>query len=131
VRSPRSFELSRHGFTWLAIRCSRRSTLVTRQARYNSIDSAHDGLLDVFFDNSVGGQSNGVRAVLFSGKDSAAPPGLPHLLGVTRKDLVRQFGEPTYTSGPNTGGEYFGFRNGILVLIQSGKTSAYGVYTRP
>jgi hypothetical protein len=97
---------------------------------YNSVDAAHDGLLDVFFNSAAGEHSGGVGAVLFSGKEDAAPPGLPHLLGASRKELVRQFGEPTYAPGPRPGGEeYIGFRNGIIVLMASGKTSAYGVYT--
>ena len=48
---------------------------------YYSIDPALDGLLDVYFDNSAGGQANAVRAVLFSGKDEAAPPELPASAG--------------------------------------------------
>jgi hypothetical protein len=96
---------------------------------YNSIDAAHDGLLDVYFNNPGGEHSGAVDAVLFSGKEDAAPPGLPRLLGASRAELVRQFGEPTYAPGPSPGGEYIGFRNGIIVLMASGKTSAYGVYT--
>ncbi len=99
---------------------------------YYSSDPALDGLLDVYFDNSAGGQANEVRAVLFSGKDEAAPPELPHLLGVKREELIRRFGEPTYAPpGGGPAGGYLGFRNGIIVLIQSGNTTAYGMYTRP
>jgi len=97
---------------------------------YNSIDAAHDGLLDVFFNSAAGEHSGSVAAVLFSGKEDAAPRGLPNLLGASREELVRQFGEPTYAPGPRPGGEeYIGFRNGIIVLMASGKTSAYGLYT--
>lgn len=98
---------------------------------YDSIDSAHDGLLDVYFDNSAGGSSNKVRAVLFWGKESAAPPGLPNLTGLTRRELIRRFGDPTYTSdvAPDTG--YVGFRNGIIALVRSDSTISYGVYVTP
>ena len=98
---------------------------------YNSIDAAHDGLLDVYFNSTAGEQSRYVRAVLFSGKDNAAPGGMPDLLGLTRDQLVRQFGEPTYVIGPSSDRQYLGFRNGIFVFIASGRTKAYGVYEPP
>ena len=98
---------------------------------YNSIDDAHDGLLDVYFNSGPKDYPGGVDAVLFWGNDNAAPPGLPHLMGLTREDLIRQFGGPTYQPGERPGGEYVGFRNGLIVRIESGKTRSYGIWVNP
>jgi hypothetical protein len=54
---------------------------------YNSIDAAHDGLLDVYFNSTAGEQSRIVRAVLFYAKGNAAPGGMPDLLGLTREQF--------------------------------------------
>jgi tetratricopeptide (TPR) repeat protein len=99
---------------------------------YNSIDEAHSGVLEVDFNRNSTEQSGEVRAILFYGEDSAAPPGLPHLRGRTRDELVRQFGEPTWEPPSISNRSYYiGFCNGIVVEIASGKTTGYGVYAPP
>jgi membrane associated rhomboid family serine protease len=98
---------------------------------YNSIDAAHDGLLDVWFTEAPKNYPSSVTAVLFWGDESAAPPGLPHLMGLTLDELTLQLGGPTYKPGSHPRGEYLGFRNGLVVLIESGKTSSYGIYADP
>ena len=99
---------------------------------YNSIDEAHSGVIEVEFKGNASGQFGEVVAILFYGEDNAAPPGLPHLKGLTREELVRQFGEPTWEPPPTSARAYYvGFRNGILVEIESGKTTGYGVYAPP
>jgi tetratricopeptide (TPR) repeat protein len=99
---------------------------------YNSIDEAHSGVIEVDFKGNCTEQSGEVAAILFYGENNAAPPGLPHLRGLTRDELVRQFGEPTWEPPPISSREYYiGFRNGILVEIVSGKTTGYGVYAPP
>lgn len=79
---------------------------------YNSIDDAHDGLLDVYFTEASKDRRATVNAVLFWGNDNAAPPGLPHSRG-------------------RSGIEYIGFRNGLIVMIQSNETHSYGIWANP
>jgi hypothetical protein len=95
---------------------------------YYSIDADHDGVLNVLFRISPSDQSRSVEEVLFFGKKTAEPPGLPDLMGLTREELVRQYGEPVRSFGRKFDYEYLGFRNGVIALIQSGKTTNYGIY---
>jgi len=95
---------------------------------YNSIDSAHDGLLDVYFTDNPVEELREVRAVLFSGKREAEPPGLANLLGRKRQSLVQQFGAPVSEGKAGPRGQYLYFRNGILAWLSSGTTIGYGLY---
>lgn len=100
---------------------------------YDSIDEAHDGLLDVYFTQGPTDSSRRVRVVFFTGRADGAPSDAPNLLGLTRVELVRRFGEPLRERQiPRPNGSYLlEFRNGIVVLVQDGKTSGYGVAVLP
>ena len=96
---------------------------------YNSIDSAHDGVLDVFLNDSPG--SPRVWGVAFYGKRDAEPPGVSNLLGYTRQDLLLWYGQPSYEGSSGHNYTYLYFDNGIMVSLQEGKVRGYGVYQRP
>ena len=94
---------------------------------YNSIDAAHDGLLDVYFSDNPVEESRDVRAVVFAGRPEAVPRGLANLLGHKRQYLVRQFGEPVSETSAGPDGQYLYFGNGVCALLHSGTTISYGV----
>ena len=94
---------------------------------YNTIDDAHDGLLDVYFsDATVEGPAK-VRAVLFSGKHGAEPTGMAKLLGRGRQALTDQYGEPAEKRSESRG-QWLYFHNGVVVLLVSDVTASYGIY---
>ncbi|PWT85902.1 MAG: transglutaminase [Acidobacteria bacterium] len=95
---------------------------------YNSIDAAHDGLLDVLFSEDAAEESREVRMVIFSGKRGAEPAGMAKLLGRTRQSLVRQYGEPVSEAAAGPHGKYLYFQNGVAVLVVSDATMSYGIY---
>lgn len=95
---------------------------------YNSIDSAHDGLLDVFFSDATGAEAHRVSMVMFGGKREAEPAGMAKLLGRTRQSLVRQYGEPVSQSNVGPRAQYLYFRNGIAALVVSDVTKNYGIW---
>lgn len=97
---------------------------------YNSIDAAHDGLLDVYLNDNSVEELRDVRMVLFSGKREAEPRGMASLLGRKRQYLTRQFGEPIYEEGAGPRERYLYFANGIIALIAADTTIAYGIYAR-
>jgi hypothetical protein len=100
---------------------------------YDSIDEAHDGLLDVYFTHGATESSRRVIAVFFTGRTDGVPGDMPNLLGLTREELVQRFGEPLRQRQmpPPSGGNLLEFRNGIVALVRDGKTSGYGVYVLP
>jgi hypothetical protein len=95
---------------------------------YDSIDSAHDGVLDVYLTDKTNDGSREVASVLYLGKREAAPAGLTYLVGRTRESLVRQYGEPVSEASAGPHGQYLYFGNGIAVLLVSGKTTGYGIF---
>jgi len=95
---------------------------------YNSIDAAHDGLLDVYFTDNPDKELRNVRVVLFSGKREAEPRGMANLLGRKRQYLVRQFGEPVHEEGAGPHSRYLYFPNGIIVMLAADTSVAYGIY---
>ena len=100
---------------------------------YDSIDEAHDGLLDVYFTHGPTESSRRVVAVFFTGRADGVSGGMPNLLGLTREQLVRRFGEPLrQRQMPRPGGGYLlEFPNGIVALVRDGKTRGYGVQVLP
>lgn len=86
---------------------------------YDSIDEAHDGLLDVYFTQGATKNSRRVRLVFFTGRTDGAPGDMPNLLGLTPGELVQRFGEPLLRrQTPRPSGSYLlEFRNGIVVLV--------------
>jgi membrane associated rhomboid family serine protease len=95
---------------------------------YNSIDSAHDGVLDVYLTEGANGHSPIVWAILFWGKREAEPPGIANLLAFTRQDLLMRYGTPRSESDRGRDAKYLYFRNGIIVWLDADKVRAYGVY---
>jgi Domain of Unknown Function with PDB structure (DUF3857)/Transglutaminase-like superfamily len=95
---------------------------------YDSIDSAHDGILDVYLTDQRDDDSREVVYLVYSGKREAAPAGLTYLVGRTREYLVRQYGEPMSEVSVDPHGQYLYFRNGIAVFIVSDKIISYGIY---
>jgi Domain of Unknown Function with PDB structure (DUF3857)/Transglutaminase-like superfamily len=95
---------------------------------YNSVDAAHDGLLDVLFSDDAVEESRQVRMVIFSGSRGAEPAGMPKLLGRTRQSLVRQYGEPVSEASAGPHGQYLYFHNGIEALVVSNTTVSYGIW---
>ncbi len=98
---------------------------------YNSIDSAHDGVLDVYFADGGDGHTARVGAVVFLGKVEAEPPGVPNLLGFTRRDLIIRYGRPKAVREGGRSTSYLFFQNGLVVwLDKTEKVGAYGVYAQ-
>jgi Rhomboid family len=98
---------------------------------YNSIDSAHDGLLDVYLDAPTSQSSARVRVIIFEGKRDAEPTGVPDLLTFSRRDLEFRYGTPASEQDPAPGFQYLYFRNGLCAFLQSDKVGSYGIYDQP
>jgi len=96
---------------------------------YNSVDSARDGLLDVYFTDSSGESPARVWAVLFWGKRDAEPQSMANLLTFSRQDLVMRYGSPVSEADAGENSRYLYFGNGIMVYLERDKVIAYGVYT--
>jgi hypothetical protein len=96
---------------------------------YNSIDAAHDGVLDVYFTDGTDEHTGTVWAVLYWGKLEAEPPGMANLLAFTQQDLVMRYGTPKYERDSGQDTKYVYFRDGLMVWLDAaGKVKAYGVY---
>lgn len=96
---------------------------------YNSIDSAHDGVLEADFQASPDGSPATVWAILFWGKSEAEPAGMADLLALTPQDLIARYGSPKVENDSDRHTSYLYFRNGIIVELEVDKVRAYGVYT--
>lgn len=96
---------------------------------YNSIDAAHDGVLEVGFRIPRSGGPETVWAVLFWGSLEAEPPGMADLLPLSRRDLEARYGRPgsEKAAGPNA--SYVFFSNGVMVFLEAGRVKAFGVYS--
>jgi hypothetical protein len=103
-------------------------TLASDHWVYNSIDSAHNGLLDVLFSDATGVEAQHVNMVMFSGEREAEPAGMAKLMGRTRQSLVRQYGDPVSESDAGPHAQYLYFRNGIAVLVRSDVAMNYGIW---
>jgi membrane associated rhomboid family serine protease len=95
---------------------------------YNSLDAAHDGLIDVFFGAAPGDSREYVQDVFFTGQPDAAPPELPRLMGLTRPNLVAKYGEPLAAS-EEPRGQRLWFRTGVVVFMHDGRAVWYGIGT--
>lgn len=95
---------------------------------YNSVDAAHDGLLDVLFSDAGVEESRQVWMVIFSGKRGAEPAGMAKLLGRTRLSLIFEYGEPVSQAAAGPQGQYLYFRNGVAVLVVAETTVGYGIW---
>ena len=95
---------------------------------YNSIDSAHDGLVEAYFKDSPNGSPATVWAVLYWGKREAEPAGMADLLAFTRQDLIARYGKPRSDYDSDQDASYLYFQNGLIVELEADKVKAYGVY---
>jgi membrane associated rhomboid family serine protease len=95
---------------------------------YNSIDEAHDGLLEVVFTTPEVPNAPIVRAVVFWGRREAEPPEMADLLPLNRDGLEARYGRPRgdRTVAPNF--TYLYFANGIVVCLEGDRVKAYGVF---
>lgn len=129
--SIRSFGGVRAGMTSSQLIQARGAPLKQMQPNhwmYDSIDSAHDGVLDVYLTDKADNDSREVAYVLYSGKREAAPTGLTYLVGRTRQALVRKYGEPVSEENAGPYAQYLYFRNGVAVLLVSNTTVSYGIW---
>jgi membrane associated rhomboid family serine protease len=94
---------------------------------YNSIDPAHDGVLDVRLTDGTDGHPAAVWAILYWGEPKAEPPGIANLLAFTRRDLLMRYGAPRSESG-DPDSRYLYFPNGLIVGLDADKVTTYGVY---
>jgi len=95
---------------------------------YNSVDEAHDGLLEVRFTNGSAGEPARVWGVMFWGRREAEPPGLADLLPLSRQGLEARYGRPRSEQAVGPDDTYLYFWNGLMVFLESGRVKAYGVY---
>jgi rhomboid family protein len=130
VPPPHTFGGVTLGMTSTELRHARGTPLRAEPERwlYNSIDLAHNGVLEAHFRESPAAHPATVWAVLFWGSPEAAPPGMTNLLGFTRQGLIARYGSPRAASGPDQDTGYLYFRNGIMVMLRDGKVTGYGVY---
>lgn len=129
--SIRSFGGVRAGMTSSQLIQARGAPLKQMQPNhwmYDSIDSAHDGVLDVYLTDKADNDSREVAYVLYSGKREAAPTGLAYLVGRTRQSLVRKYGEPVSQESAGPHAQYLYFRNGVAVLLVSDTAMSYGIW---
>jgi membrane associated rhomboid family serine protease len=101
------------------------------QWTYNSIDSAHDGLLEVLLTRSSDHRSPRVWGVEYLGKPDAEPPGMPNLIGFTAADVMLRYGAPAHQTSPRENYAQMYFSNGMMVWLERGKVKGYGVYVDP
>lgn len=94
---------------------------------YDSLDSAHDGVLDVRLTEGTEGHPAAVWAVLYYGEPNAEPPGIANLLAFTRQDLLMRYGTPRSENGDEDS-KYLFFGNGLMVRLDADKVRGYGVY---
>jgi membrane associated rhomboid family serine protease len=95
---------------------------------YNSVDEAHDGLLEVRFTNGSAGEPPRVWGVMFWGRREAEPPGLADLLPLSRQGLQARYGRPRSEQAVGPDDTYLYFWNGLMVFLEAGRVKAYGVY---
>ena len=95
---------------------------------YNSVDEAHDGLLEVRFTNGSAGNPARVWGVMFWGRREVEPPGLADLLPLSRQGLEARYGHPKAEQSVGPDATYLYFGNGIMVFLDADRVKAYGVY---
>jgi membrane associated rhomboid family serine protease len=95
---------------------------------YNAIDSAHDGVLTIFFDDQKPRNEAAVAAIEFMGHDKeSAPSGLPYFNSLSVSEVISKYGQPAdrTTSDQTT---LFWFRNAVFVATSfDGKIYRYGI----
>lgn len=132
VRPPDSFGGVRLGMTASEVARTKGKALREEPGHllYNSIDDAHDGILDVGLRETSHGATPVVWEVLYWGGHGTEPHGLPDLLDFSREDLIARYGSPISEDHPGDYWGYLFFENGLAVSLEANKVKAYGVYAR-
>jgi membrane associated rhomboid family serine protease len=92
---------------------------------YNTGDSRHDGVITVILTS----ESNGaVRAITYDGDQASAPPELPFLRGMSKDDLVKQYGAVQVTQDNHDGTAWILFDNGVGVFLLHAVVQGYGIF---
>ncbi len=74
-------------------------------------------------------ESNGsIRAILYDGDRASAPPELPFLRGMSKDDLVKQFGRVLNTKDNGDGSAWLLFDNGVGVFTVHAVVQTYGIF---
>ena len=92
---------------------------------YNTVDSRHDGVITVVLTS----ESNGaVRAITYEGDQASAPPELPFLRGMSKDDVVKQYGAVQATQDNHDGSAWILFDNGVGVFLVHAVVRSYGIF---
>jgi len=94
---------------------------------YNTIDDAHDGLLEVRFEPGASG-SQSVGAVVYVGEHGGAPGELPYLVGLTVPEVAHRYGEPVAVRPVAKGSAGMWYRNGVVAFTEEDVIHRYGVF---
>ncbi len=98
---------------------------------YNTINSAHNGVLTATFSPSSDDSQGVVRVIEYTGDENSAPVELPFLNESSSVEVIEMYGPQIdgrlTLSGPMT----FRFRNGVYVDTRDEKVYRYGIFAAP
>jgi membrane associated rhomboid family serine protease len=92
---------------------------------YNTVDSRHDGVITVVLTSELNGA---VRAITYDGDRASAPPELPYLRGMSKDDVLKQYGAVQATQDNHDGTAWILFDNGVGVLLLHAVVREYGIF---
>jgi membrane associated rhomboid family serine protease len=96
---------------------------------YNSVDSAHDGVLTLSFAHPTEGETGPVLSIEFMGHDqTSAPPEIPYLNSLETADVIHKYGQPIATRNGPYDTTLMWFRNGVFIGARSDKVYRYGIF---
>jgi hypothetical protein len=92
---------------------------------YSAGSAQSDGFISAILTSETNGS---VRAVLYDGDRSSAPPELPYLRGMSKDDVVKQYGRVLATKDDQDGSAWIIFDNGVGVFLVHAIVRSYGIY---
>jgi Domain of unknown function (DUF4034) len=95
---------------------------------YNSVDSAHNGVVTAVFSAGPAGSDESVMSIEYIGDEASAPPDLPYLNGLAEEDLKQRFGYIVGMGSPTKDIVTLRFRNGVYADTRRGRVFRYGIY---
>ena len=96
---------------------------------YNSIDSAHDGVLTLSFSHPSEGETGTISSIEFTGHDqTSAPSEIPYLNSLKTADVIHKYGQPIATRTGPYDTTLMWFRNGVFIGARSDKVYRYGIF---
>jgi membrane associated rhomboid family serine protease len=95
---------------------------------FNTVDSAHNGVVTATFSAAPDDPEAKVVAVEFIGDEKSAPPELPYLNGLSEDDLRDEFGYLVAMGSPTTDTTTLQYKNGVYAQTRNGKVFRYGIY---